>query len=73
MRTVTLEEKMAYGKNKSGAAVSRRSTGLVLYKVPGLRWTICREFVLDKPYAGSGATVNNYEVEFGGVRIQAEG
>jgi hypothetical protein len=72
VQTVMLEEKMAYGKVNNGAAFSRRSTGLVLYKVPGLRYAICREFVLQRAVAGSGATVNNYDVKFGGVRIQTE-
>ena len=70
VNTVTLEEKMAYGANSAGAAVSRRSKGLVLYRVPGLRWAICREFVVEKPVAGSGATANNYDVRFGSVRMQ---
>lgn len=72
VQTVMLEEKMAYGKNRSGVAVSRRATGLILYKVPGLHYAICREFVMQRAVAGSGATANNCDVTFGGVRIQAE-
>jgi hypothetical protein len=57
-------------KQTGGLTVSREKRGLVMYKVPSVRYTICREFVYDKPYAGDGVAMSSYDVRFGRLRFQ---
>jgi len=65
----TLNEKVSVGNTSAGLNIGQRSNGIVLYRVPQVKWVVCREFTVDKPYTGRIQDATS-DVHFGAVRFQ---
>lgn len=70
VKTAILYNHWSISKNDIGLPLSRYRTGVMLYKVPGSKYFLYREWTITEPYAGGGRYEKSDQVQFSGIRFQ---